>query len=35
MRSEPLDFIGIDYAIDNRSVEERILPLARTGASRA
>jgi aryl-alcohol dehydrogenase-like predicted oxidoreductase len=28
MRSEPLDFIGIDYAIDNRSVEERILPLA-------
>jgi aryl-alcohol dehydrogenase-like predicted oxidoreductase len=28
MRSEPLDFIGIDYAVDNRSVEERILPLA-------
>ncbi|MHB1327180.1 MAG: aldo/keto reductase [Gemmatimonadales bacterium] len=28
MRSEPLDFIGIDYAIDNRSVEERILPAA-------
>jgi aryl-alcohol dehydrogenase-like predicted oxidoreductase len=28
MRSEPLDFIGIDYAIDNRSIEERILPLA-------
>ncbi len=28
MRSEPLDFIGIDYAIDNRSVEETILPLA-------
>jgi aryl-alcohol dehydrogenase-like predicted oxidoreductase len=28
MRDEPLDFIGIDYAIDNRSVEERILPLA-------
>ena len=28
MRTEPLDFIGIDYAIDNRSVEERILPLA-------
>jgi aryl-alcohol dehydrogenase-like predicted oxidoreductase len=28
MRGEPLDFIGIDYAIDNRSVEERILPLA-------
>ena len=28
MRSEPLDFIGIDYAIDNRGIEERILPLA-------
>jgi aryl-alcohol dehydrogenase-like predicted oxidoreductase len=28
MRDEPIDFIGIDYAIDNRSVEERILPLA-------
>jgi aryl-alcohol dehydrogenase-like predicted oxidoreductase len=28
MRNEPLDFIGIDYAIDNRSVEERILPAA-------
>lgn len=28
MRSEPLDFIGVDYAIDNRSVEETILPLA-------
>jgi aryl-alcohol dehydrogenase-like predicted oxidoreductase len=28
MSSEPLDFIGIDYAIDNRSIEERILPLA-------
>jgi len=28
MRSEPLDFIGIDYAIDNRAVEETILPLA-------
>lgn len=28
MRNEPLDFIGVDYAIDNRSVEERILPLA-------
>jgi aryl-alcohol dehydrogenase-like predicted oxidoreductase len=28
MRVEPLDFIGIDYAIDNRSIEERILPLA-------
>jgi aryl-alcohol dehydrogenase-like predicted oxidoreductase len=28
MRSEPLDFIGIDYAVDNRDVEEHILPLA-------
>jgi aryl-alcohol dehydrogenase-like predicted oxidoreductase len=28
IQSEPLDFIGIDYAIDNRAVEERILPLA-------
>jgi aryl-alcohol dehydrogenase-like predicted oxidoreductase len=26
---EPIDFIGIDYAIDNRTMEERILPLAR------
>ena len=29
MRAEKLDFIGIDYAIDNRLVEERILPLAK------
>lgn len=29
MRREPLDFIGIDYAIDNLAVEETILPLAR------
>jgi aryl-alcohol dehydrogenase-like predicted oxidoreductase len=29
MRREPLDFIGIDYAIDNRAMEETILPLAR------
>lgn len=29
MRREPLDFIGVDYAIDNRSMEERIFPLAR------
>jgi len=29
MRSEPLDFIGTDYAIDNRDAEETILPLAR------
>jgi aryl-alcohol dehydrogenase-like predicted oxidoreductase len=28
MRNEPLDFIGIDYAIDNRDVETTILPLA-------
>jgi aryl-alcohol dehydrogenase-like predicted oxidoreductase len=28
MRNEPLDFIGIDYAADNRSAEEMILPLA-------
>lgn len=28
MESEPLDFIGVDYAIDNRDVEETILPLA-------
>lgn len=28
MRNEPLDFIGVDYAIDNREVESAILPLA-------
>ncbi len=28
MRDYPLDFIGIDYAVDNRTPEERILPLA-------
>jgi aryl-alcohol dehydrogenase-like predicted oxidoreductase len=28
MRNEPIDFIGIDYAIDNRDVETTILPLA-------
>ncbi len=28
MRTEPLDFIGIDYAVDNRDVEATILPLA-------
>ena len=28
MRSEPIDFIGIDYAVDNRIPEEVILPLA-------
>lgn len=29
MRREKLDFIGIDYAVDNRHAEEVILPLAR------
>jgi len=28
MRAEPLDFIGVDYAVDNRNVEDTILPLA-------
>jgi aryl-alcohol dehydrogenase-like predicted oxidoreductase len=28
MREEPLDFIGVDFDIGNRFVEERILPLA-------
>lgn len=28
MRDRPLDFIGVDYAVDNVSAEERILPLA-------
>lgn len=28
MRDEPLDFIGIDYAVDNLDAEDRILPLA-------
>lgn len=28
MRNEPIDFIGIDYAIDGRRAEEVILPLA-------
>jgi aryl-alcohol dehydrogenase-like predicted oxidoreductase len=28
MRSERLDFIGIDYAIDDREAEKRILPMA-------
>lgn len=28
MRNEPLDFIQIDYAINNRGVEERVLPTA-------
>lgn len=29
MRSEPIDFIGIDYAVDNRDIEQTILPLAK------
>jgi aryl-alcohol dehydrogenase-like predicted oxidoreductase len=28
MRNEPIDFIGVDYAVDNRSAEDTILPLA-------
>jgi aryl-alcohol dehydrogenase-like predicted oxidoreductase len=28
MRDEPLDFIGIDYAVDNTDAEERVFPLA-------
>ena len=28
MRNEPIDFIGVDYDIGNRHVEEKILPLA-------
>jgi len=28
MRDEPFDFIGIDYAVDNLTAEERIFPLA-------
>jgi aryl-alcohol dehydrogenase-like predicted oxidoreductase len=28
MRNEPIDFIGIDYAVDNREVEDSVLPLA-------
>jgi aryl-alcohol dehydrogenase-like predicted oxidoreductase len=29
VQREPLDFIQVDYAIDNRTVEARLLPLAR------
>ena len=29
MKSEPLDFIGVNYAVDDRAVEHTILPLAR------
>ncbi len=28
MRNETLDFIGVDYAADNRDVEQVILPLS-------
>ena len=28
MKSEPLDFIGVNYAVDDREVENAILPLA-------
>lgn len=28
MRNEPIDFIGVDYAIDSRDAEDMILPLA-------
>lgn len=28
MRNEPVDFVSIDYAVDNRDVETTILPLA-------
>lgn len=28
LRTEPLDFIGIDYAVDDREMERTILPLA-------
>jgi aryl-alcohol dehydrogenase-like predicted oxidoreductase len=29
MKSEPLDFIGVNYAVDDREVEKTILPMAR------
>jgi hypothetical protein len=29
MRNEPIDFIGVDYDVSNRHVEDTILPLAR------
>ena len=28
MREEPIDFIGVDYAVDNRTAADEILPLA-------
>jgi hypothetical protein len=33
MRSEPIDFIGTDYSVGDRRLEEKILPLARSGRS--
>jgi aryl-alcohol dehydrogenase-like predicted oxidoreductase len=27
LRNEPLDFVGIDYAVDNTSAEERLFPI--------
>lgn len=29
MKNEPLDFIGVDYAVDTREIEQTVLPLAR------
>jgi len=29
MKTEPLDFVGVDYAVDNREVEKEIFPIAR------
>ena len=29
MKNEPIDFIGVDYAVDNLTMEKRILPLAK------
>jgi aryl-alcohol dehydrogenase-like predicted oxidoreductase len=28
MRNEPIDFIGVDYSVSDRRIEEKILPLA-------
>ncbi|MEZ5417426.1 MAG: aldo/keto reductase [Vicinamibacterales bacterium] len=28
MKNEPLDFVGVDYAVDNREVEREIFPIA-------
>jgi len=29
MKNEPIDFIGVDYAVDNRSAADEIFPIAR------